>query len=72
MLAHKKKQKPNPFFKLAFLGFSCVQLLKKKKERKKKRKKMKKMSLQKQLHWYIAQIEIIQNGNQGRLSSTAN
>lgn len=38
MLAHKKKQKPNPFFKLAFLGFSCVQLLKKKKKGKKERK----------------------------------
>jgi len=38
MLAHKKKQKPNPFFKLAFLGFSCVQLLKKKKRKKEKKK----------------------------------
>jgi len=38
MLAHKKKQKPNPFFKLAFLGFSCVQLLKKKKINKEKKK----------------------------------
>lgn len=30
MLAHKKKQKPNPFFKLAFFGFFCVQQFKKK------------------------------------------
>lgn len=34
MLTHKKKQRTNPFFKLAFFGLCCVQCFKKKKKEK--------------------------------------